>query len=97
MQDYLQQFFSEKEGAPRAAVKRLTAQIEKELLQSTVNAPDWCVRKAFCELELDIYWIGLLYTPREWPVIYSGKRSDLLTLKSLSPYLKREFCPFLGF
>lgn len=43
MRDYLEQFVSEDEGAPRAAVKRLTATIERELTQSTINAPDWSV------------------------------------------------------
>ncbi|KAM5533716.1 hypothetical protein V8D89_012589, partial [Ganoderma adspersum] len=41
MEDYLGQFMSGEEGAPRAAVKRLTAVIERELTQSTINAPDW--------------------------------------------------------
>ena len=41
MQDYMDQFMSGEEGAPRAAVKRLTAAIEQELTQTTINAPDW--------------------------------------------------------
>lgn len=41
MDDYMGQFISEQEGAPRAAVKRLTAAIERELTQLTINAPDW--------------------------------------------------------
>ena len=43
MEDYVVQFMSGEEGAPRAAVKRLTAAIERELTQSTINAPDWLV------------------------------------------------------
>ncbi|KAI0708950.1 glycerol-3-phosphate-acyltransferase [Cerioporus squamosus] len=41
MEDYMVQFMSGEDGAPRAAVKRLTAAIERELTQSTINAPDW--------------------------------------------------------
>ena len=43
MEGYLEQFMSGEEGAPRAAVKRLTAAIERELTQLTINAPDWYV------------------------------------------------------
>lgn len=43
MDPFKEQFFSSQEGAPRAAVKRLTQTIEKELIEATINAPDWCV------------------------------------------------------
>lgn len=45
MDAYKEQFFSDVEGAPRAAVKRLTRAIESELLEATINAPDWLVRQ----------------------------------------------------
>lgn len=38
---YIEQFMSSEEGAPRAAVKRLTAAIEQQLIEATINAPDW--------------------------------------------------------
>ncbi|KAF9227110.1 hypothetical protein BS17DRAFT_800227 [Gyrodon lividus] len=41
MEEYKEQFFSEVEGAGRAAVKRLTRTIERQLVETTVNAPDW--------------------------------------------------------
>ncbi|KAJ8583317.1 hypothetical protein M405DRAFT_799415 [Rhizopogon salebrosus TDB-379] len=41
MDEYKEQFFSGIEGAPRAAVKRLTRAIERELVEGTINAPDW--------------------------------------------------------
>jgi glycerol-3-phosphate O-acyltransferase/dihydroxyacetone phosphate acyltransferase len=41
MDDYKEQFFSDLEGAPRAAAKRLTRAIERELVEATINAPDW--------------------------------------------------------
>jgi len=39
--DYTEQFYSAEEGAARAAVKRMTRAIEKELVEATINAPDW--------------------------------------------------------
>lgn len=41
MDPYKEQFLSSEEGAPRAAVKRLTAAIETELIEASINAPDW--------------------------------------------------------
>lgn len=41
MDDYIEQFLSGKEDAARAAVKRLTATLERELVEATINAPDW--------------------------------------------------------
>ncbi|KAL6303515.1 glycerol-3-phosphate-acyltransferase [Sparassis latifolia] len=41
MEPYLEQFVSAEKGAPRAAVKRLTAAIENQLVEATVNASDW--------------------------------------------------------
>ena len=41
MDVYQQQFHSDVEGAPRVAVKRLTRALENELVEATVNAPDW--------------------------------------------------------
>ena len=41
MDAFIDEFFSDVEGAPRAAVKRLTQTVETELVESTINAPDW--------------------------------------------------------
>ena len=41
MDPFLDQFLSPEEGAARAAVKRLTATIERELVEATINATDW--------------------------------------------------------
>lgn len=43
MDEYKAQFLSEIEGMPRAAVKRLTRAIERQLVETTINAPDWSV------------------------------------------------------
>lgn len=41
MEQYKEQFVSDAEGAARAAVKRLTRAIEQQLVETTINAPDW--------------------------------------------------------
>ncbi|KAF8549758.1 hypothetical protein OG21DRAFT_1514834 [Imleria badia] len=41
MEQYKEQFVSDAEGAARAAVKRLTRAIEQQLIETTINAPDW--------------------------------------------------------
>jgi hypothetical protein len=38
---YKEEFMSGIEGAPRTAIKRLTRAIEGELVEATINAPDW--------------------------------------------------------
>ncbi|KAI0784612.1 hypothetical protein C8Q75DRAFT_699868, partial [Abortiporus biennis] len=55
MDPYKEQFFSGEEGAPRAAVKRLTAQIEQELTEATINAPDWDTLYA-ARMTRDLLW-----------------------------------------
>lgn len=47
MDAYKEQFLSGVEGASRAAVKRLTRAIESELLEATINAPDWYVTSLY--------------------------------------------------
>lgn len=54
---YKQQFFSDVEGAQRAAVKRLTRAIESELLGATINAPDWDTLYA-ARMARDLLWEG---------------------------------------
>ncbi|KAF8798742.1 glycerol-3-phosphate-acyltransferase [Phlegmacium glaucopus] len=41
MDAYKEQFFSSIDGEPRAAVKQLTRAIENELIETSINAPDW--------------------------------------------------------
>ncbi|KAI0355696.1 glycerol-3-phosphate-acyltransferase [Trametes cingulata] len=55
MDEYIEQFLSEQEGAPRAAVKRLTAAIERELTEATINAPDWDTLYA-ARMARDLLW-----------------------------------------
>jgi len=54
---YKEQFFSDEEGAPRLAVKRLTHAIEEQLVENTINAPDWyvcCVKNPRTTSELSL-------------------------------------------
>lgn len=62
--DYLEEFLSESEGAARSAVKRLTRDIENWLIRSTVNAPDWLV----LQLMQSIY---LMSSIQGYPVLCS--------------------------
>jgi hypothetical protein len=41
MDEYEAQFMEEHEGSARAAVKRLTGKLYSELVEATINAPDW--------------------------------------------------------
>ncbi|KAJ4488873.1 glycerol-3-phosphate-acyltransferase [Lentinula edodes] len=52
---YKEQFFSDTEGASRAAAKRLSHDIETELTKHTVNAPDWDTLYA-ARMARDILW-----------------------------------------
>ena len=54
MDEYKEKFFSSDDGAPRAAVKRLTAQIEQQLTEITINAPDWLVAPCHPTLSLKL-------------------------------------------
>ncbi|KZT63684.1 hypothetical protein DAEQUDRAFT_815496 [Daedalea quercina L-15889] len=55
MDPYLDQFLSSEEGAPRTAVKRLTAALEQQLVETTINAPDWDTLYA-ARMARDLLW-----------------------------------------
>ncbi|KAJ7933930.1 hypothetical protein B0H13DRAFT_1952564 [Mycena leptocephala] len=57
MDSYIGQFSSETEGAPRAAVKRLSRAIESMLVESTVNGSDWDTLYT-ARMARDIMWEG---------------------------------------
>ncbi|KAF8127762.1 glycerol-3-phosphate-acyltransferase [Mycena galopus ATCC 62051] len=57
MDSYIDQFNSEAEGAPRAAVKRLSRAIEAALVGATVNGPDWDTLYT-ARMARDIMWEG---------------------------------------
>jgi len=41
MDELADQFLDNAEGSRRAAVKRLTKKIERQMVELTINAPDW--------------------------------------------------------
>jgi glycerol-3-phosphate O-acyltransferase / dihydroxyacetone phosphate acyltransferase len=42
LDEYLDDFFADtSEGAGRTTVKRVTAKLREQLVQMTINAPDW--------------------------------------------------------
>ncbi|KAF9029590.1 glycerol-3-phosphate-acyltransferase [Rhodocollybia butyracea] len=55
MDPYKELFFSDVEGAPRAAAKQLSQAIESELLKHTVNATDWDTLYS-ARMARDILW-----------------------------------------
>ncbi|TFK25729.1 hypothetical protein FA15DRAFT_668252 [Coprinopsis marcescibilis] len=54
---YKDQFFSGEENASRNAVKSLTRKIESELVEATINAPDWDTLYA-ARMAKDLLWEG---------------------------------------
>ena len=50
MDEFIDQYISGGEREARAAAKRLTARIERRLVENTVNAPDWCVKPS-CSID----------------------------------------------
>jgi len=57
MESFKEQFFSDVDGAQRAAVKRLTRAIESELVEATINAPDWGTLYT-ARMARDLLWEG---------------------------------------
>ncbi|KAG2015521.1 glycerol-3-phosphate O-acyltransferase, variant 2 [Coprinopsis cinerea AmutBmut pab1-1] len=55
--DFKEQFLSTEENAPRSAVKCLTRTLESELVESTINAPDWDTLYA-ARMAKDLLWEG---------------------------------------
>ncbi|KXN90629.1 Glycerol-3-phosphate O-acyltransferase 2 [Leucoagaricus sp. SymC.cos] len=84
---FKEQFFSSQEGAPRAAVKRLTQAIEKELIEASINAPDWDTLYA-ARMARDILWEGEKGIGLEEFVSISQTLVDLFTLPDTTPNFK---------
>ncbi|OBZ70864.1 Glycerol-3-phosphate O-acyltransferase 2 [Grifola frondosa] len=84
LDEYLGQFLSQEEGAPRSAVKRLTASIEAELLKATVNAPDWDTLYA-ARMARDLLWDDEKSINLDEFVIISQTLVDLFSTPELVP------------
>ncbi|KAG5653047.1 hypothetical protein H0H81_002564 [Sphagnurus paluster] len=81
---YKEQFFSGEEGAPRAAVKRLTRAIENELVEATVNAPDWDTLYV-ARMARDILWENTKSINLDEFVVVSQTLVDLFSTPNPSP------------
>lgn len=89
MDSYEEEFFSSAEGAPRAAIKRITRAIETELLAATINAPDWYVSHIHGS-HVSYVTIGIPFMPPEWLAICFGKTLNLSTWTNLSQSRRRR-------
>ncbi|KAI0313937.1 glycerol-3-phosphate-acyltransferase [Amylostereum chailletii] len=75
---YVDQFMSEEEGSSRAAVKRLTRAIESQLVELTINAPDWDTLYA-ARMARDLLWENEKSIPLEDFVQISQTLVDLFS------------------
>ena len=75
MDEYRAQFFSDVEGMPRAAVKRLTRTIERQLVETTINAPDWLVLYPGIPQMAKVGFSGKSSTLLGWLEIYFGRKN----------------------
>ncbi|KAJ7678666.1 glycerol-3-phosphate-acyltransferase [Mycena rosella] len=81
MDPYIEQFLSDEEGAPRAAVKRLSHAIESGLVGATVNGPDWDTLYA-ARMARDIMWEGDKSISLDEFVVISQTLVDLFSTPS---------------
>ena len=95
VETYKEQFFSEDEGAPRAAVKRLTRAIEGELVETSINAPNWYVKETGFYRRCADTIAGTFCTWPGWLARFSGSKRDRSTSMTLSRFLRRELTAFV--
>ncbi|KAF8444901.1 hypothetical protein L210DRAFT_3502322 [Boletus edulis BED1] len=87
MEQYKEQFVSDAEGAARAAVKRLTRAIERRLLETTINAPDWNTLYV-ARMARDLLWEDERSIDLNGFVTVSQTLVDLFSTKDATP----NFC-----
>lgn len=93
MKPFQEDFLSDVEGRPRAAVKRLTRTIQTQLVQATINAPDWYTPPVRPFWRVLILSLGTLYTPPEWREICSGRTRRMCLWTNSSPSLRGKSLP----
>ncbi|CCM06106.1 uncharacterized protein FIBRA_08355 [Fibroporia radiculosa] len=81
---FLDQFMSSEEGAARAAVKRLTAALEQQLIEATINAPDWDTLYA-ARMARDLLWDDERNINLDDFVVISQTLVDLFSTPDLVP------------
>ena len=71
--------------------KTISQQIEKQLVEATINAPNWYAYGVSRLVKvLIVLLIGIPYTVREWRAIYCGRKKNLSTWMTLYMYHRRE-------
>ncbi|KAF8973307.1 hypothetical protein BDZ97DRAFT_1780750 [Flammula alnicola] len=93
---YKEQFFSDAEGAPRAAVKRVTRRIETELVETSINAPDWDTLYA-ARMARDLLWEKERSINLEDFVAVSQTLVDLFSNSDITPNFKTVKRNLLGY
>ncbi|KAL4078255.1 hypothetical protein V8B97DRAFT_1865729 [Scleroderma yunnanense] len=84
MDEYKAQFLSDIEGMPRAAVKRLTRTIEQQLVEATINAPDW-ETLYIARMARDLLWENERSIDLNDFVAISQTLVDLFSTKNATP------------
>lgn len=84
MDEYKAQFLSDIEGMPRAAVKRLTRAIERQLVETTINAPDWETLYV-AQMARDLLWEKERSINLSDFVVISQTLVDLFSTKDVTP------------
>ncbi|KAJ7090944.1 hypothetical protein B0H15DRAFT_930373 [Mycena belliarum] len=87
MDSFMEQFCSESDGAPRAAVKRLSHAIESNLVEATVNGPDWDTLYA-ARMARDIMWEREKSINLDEFVVISQTLVDLFSTPAPTPNFK---------
>lgn len=96
MDEYKEQFFSDLEGAPRAAAKRLTRTIERELVEATINAPDWDTLYS-ARMARDLLWEDERSIDLEEFVTISQTLVDLFSTTDATPNFSTVRRHLLGY
>jgi len=87
MDPYKEQFFSSIDGEARAAVKRLTRTIENELVETSINAPDWDTLYA-ARMARDLLWETERSIKLDDFVVVSQTLVDLFSNVEVTPDFK---------
>ncbi|KAI0088066.1 hypothetical protein BDY19DRAFT_207376 [Irpex rosettiformis] len=84
MDEFIEQYTSGGEREARAAAKRLTARIERRLIDSTVNAPDWDTLYT-ARMARDLLWADERSVPLEEFVAITQTLIDLFSTAGVTP------------
>ena len=90
VETYREEFLNGDDLARRSMAKTISQQIEKQLVEATINAPNWYVYDVSRLVKtLTVLLIGIPSTVREWRAIYCGKKKNLSTWMTSYIYHRR--------